>query len=169
MKSNRWIGVLFGIVLICANVSCDQLTKTIVRRQLLPNERIILLADHLTLTHIENSGAFLSLGQMWWKPVKTVLFLVLPVILLLLGIYYMIKLGGNRPWLTLALGFAIGGGIGNIIDRLLYGAVTDFIYISIGPLQTGIFNMADVSITIGIGVLLLLALKGRKQDDMPHE
>ena len=168
MKFKRWVGVLFGVILISVNISCDQLTKAIVRKQISPSEQITVIADHLTLTNIENSGAFLSMGQTWWQPLKSILFIVLPIVVLLWGMYYMLRLGGTRPWLTLALSFAIGGGIGNMIDRVLYGSVTDFVHISVGPLQTGIFNMADVSIMIGVGVLLLFALRGRRQDFMPR-
>lgn len=152
--------------MISVNISCDQFTKAMVRKQISPSEQVTVIANHLTLTNIENSGAFLSMGQTWWQPLKSILFIVLPSIVLGLGMYYMLRLGGRRPWLTLALGFAIGGGIGNMIDRLLYGSVTDFVHIRIGPFQTGIFNMADVSIMIGVGVLLLFALRGRKQDLM---
>lgn len=168
MKYRRWIGMLCGIVLISVNVGCDQFTKAIVRNQIAPSEQITVIADHLTLTNIENSGAFLSMGQTWWQPLKSILFIVLPIVVLLWGMYYMLRLGGTRPWLTLALSFAIGGGIGNMIDRVLYGSVTDFVHIRVGPLQTGIFNMADVSIMIGVGVLLLFALRGRRQDFMPR-
>ncbi|WP_262247022.1 signal peptidase II [Parapedobacter soli] len=168
MTFNRRVGTLFGLILISLNISCDQLTKTMVRNQISPHERIILISDHLTLTNIENSGAFLSMGQTWWQPVKSLLFIVLPIIVLLFGLFYMTRLGGKQPWLTFALGFAIGGGIGNMIDRLLYGSVTDFVHIRVGPLQTGIFNMADVSITIGVGMMLLFALRGRRQEFMPH-
>ncbi len=164
MKFKRWIGTLFGIILISINISCDQLTKAIVRKRIAPSERIIVISDHLTLTNVENSGAFLSMGQTWWQPLKSILFIVLPIMMLLMGIYYMMRLGGRRPWVTLALGFAIGGGVGNMIDRVLYGSVTDFLHIRIGPFQTGIFNMADVSIMIGIVALLLFALRGRRHD-----
>ncbi|MGV3762981.1 signal peptidase II [Parapedobacter sp.] len=166
MKFKRWAGTLFGITLISVNFSCDQLTKAIVRKQIPPSEQITLISDHLTLTNIENSGAFMSMGQTWWQPLKSILFIVLPTVVLLLGIYYMMRLGGRRPWLTLALGFAIGGGMGNMIDRLLYGSVTDFVHIKVGPIQTGIFNMADVSIMIGVGVMLLFTLRGRRHDFM---
>lgn len=164
MKYNRWLGILFGMVIISINVGCDQFTKAIVRNQISPSQQISIIDDHLTLTNIENTGAFLSMGQTWWQPLKSVLFIILPIAALLLGLYYMIKLGGKRPWFTLALGFAIGGGIGNMIDRLRYGSVTDFVHISVGPLQTGIFNMADMSIMIGVGILLLFTLRGRKND-----
>ena len=55
--------------------------------------------------------------------------------------------------------FLIGGGIGNIIDRLLYGSVTDFLHIDFGLFRTGIFNLADVSIMIGIGILIINSIK----------
>jgi len=51
--------------------------------------------------------------------------------------------------------FLIGGGIGNIADRMIYGSVTDFLHLTFGALQTGIFNMADVSIMMGILLILL--------------
>jgi signal peptidase II len=55
---------------------------------------------------------------------------------------------------ALALSFAIGGGIGNIYDRLVHGSVTDFMHINFGLFQTGIFNMADVSIMVGMFIFL---------------
>ena len=164
MKFKRWVGILMGISLISANISCDQLTKTIVRNEISPSEKISVISNHLTLTNVENSGAFLSMGQTWWQPAKTTLLIVLPIIALVVGIYFMLKLGNKRLWLTFALGFVIGGGTGNMIDRILHGSVTDFLHIKIGPFQTGIFNMADVSIMIGIGLLLLFSLMHRKQE-----
>ncbi len=123
----------------------------------------MVIADHLTLTNVTNSGAFLSMGQTWWQPAKVIMLVVLPIIVLALGISFMMKLRNQQRWLILALSFAIGGGIGNLIDRLLYGSVTDFLYIKVGTLQTGIFNMADVSIMMGIGMLLFFSLKHPKQ------
>jgi len=55
----------------------------------------------------------------------------------------------------LAFSFIIGGGIGNIYDRILYGSVTDFMYLELGSWHTGIFNMADVSVVIGTALLLI--------------
>lgn len=164
MRFKQWVGVLFGIIMISVNAGCDQFTKSIVRKQISPNEKVTVISDHLTLTNIENSGAFMSMGQEWWQPAKTILFVALPIVVLLIGVCYMIRLGGKRPWLTLGLSFAIGGGVGNITDRLLYGSVTDFVHISIGPFQTGIFNMADVSIMIGVGILMIFAIRGRRAD-----
>jgi signal peptidase II len=66
----------------------------------------------------------------------------------------------NR-WLVLAFAFVIGGGMGNLIDRIAYGSVTDFFQIKFGLFKTGIFNMADVSVTIGVFLLLFLTFRYR--------
>lgn len=63
---------------------------------------------------------------------------------------------------VVGLAFAIGGGIGNIYDRILFGSVTDFMHLKASFLQTGIFNMADVSVMVGAGLVLLDLLINRK-------
>ncbi len=59
--------------------------------------------------------------------------------------------------------FCIGGGVGNLYDRIIKGSVTDFVHLKFGPLQTGIFNAADVSIMIGLGLILLDTFLKRKE------
>jgi len=60
-----------------------------------------------------------------------------------------------RTRLLIGLCFVVGGGIGNVFDRIVHGSVTDFLHLDFGWVQTGIFNMADVSILIGFIILLL--------------
>ncbi|MGB5497334.1 MAG: signal peptidase II, partial [Maribacter sp.] len=67
----------------------------------------------------------------------------------------------NR-WVVLSFAFVIGGGIGNLIDRIAYGSVTDFFQIKMGIFKTGIFNMADMSVTTGVLLLLFLTIGYRK-------
>ena len=57
--------------------------------------------------------------------------------------------------MLIGLCFVIGGGVGNLLDRILYGSVTDFLYLKFGIFQTGIFNMADVSIMTGMFLIFL--------------
>ncbi|MGB3144040.1 MAG: signal peptidase II, partial [Maribacter sp.] len=63
--------------------------------------------------------------------------------------------------LLLAFALVIGGGIGNLIDRIAHGSVTDFFQIRLGIFRTGIFNMADVAVTTGVLLLLYLIIRGR--------
>jgi signal peptidase II len=82
------------------------------------------------------------------------------VLLILLYRVLAKKTIGN--WLVVAFAFVIGGGIGNLIDRIAYGSVTDFFQIRLGVLKTGIFNMADVAVTFGVILILLLSVFGKK-------
>ena len=76
--------------------------------------------------------------------------------------YRMVKSDMNK-WVIFAFACVIGGGIGNLIDRIVYGEVTDFFHIDLGGyFKTGIFNMADVSVTMGVIVILFLSLRYRK-------
>ena len=75
------------------------------------------------------------------------------LILLSLG-YILIKNNLNTATLV-AIILMIGGGIGNIYDRIVHGSVTDFLYISVKMFHTGVFNVADLCITIGISIILL--------------
>ena len=71
---------------------------------------------------------------------------------------YILFTSGLDKLFIVGLTFIIGGGIGNMIDRVLYGSVTDFMLIDLGLVKTGIFNAADVSVMIGTGMILLHTL-----------
>ena len=148
----RNVGIL---AIVFCNVSCDQISKNIVRERIDYNESIRFFSDYLTLTKVENTGAFLSLGNSLPEFLRLILLILLPIITLVGGIIYiMIKQDISKVFI-LGASFTIGGGIGNLYDRILFGSVTDFLHINFGIFQTGIFNMADVSIMIGMAILLI--------------
>ena len=147
---------LFLVLLIVAlNTGCDQVSKIIVRENINYNEQISIIKNHLILTKVENTGAFLSAGNDLPYALRLILLSILPVIVLGFGLYYLIVKVNLPKIMQIGLCFLIGGGIGNIIDRLLYGSVTDFLHIDFGLFRTGIFNLADLSIMIGIGILII--------------
>lgn len=163
MRNVLRIIVIFLIVSV--NIGCDQVSKTIVREKIGYGGSIQLLNKHLTITKVENSGAFLSLGDSWPPLLKSILLLALPVMAIVLGFAYLL-FKFNTPRLFVAGAcFIIGGGIGNIIDRMAYGSVTDFLHIRFGVFQTGIFNMADVSVMVGAGLILLNSFLQSRKDD----
>lgn len=146
--------LLITVMLLC-NFGCDQLSKHIVRNRIAVNEEIPLVKGHLTLTKVENTGAFLSLGHGLPRQLKTVLLAVFPLLALAIAILYLI-LNDRITYLRAAgICFLVGGGLGNILDRLFYGSVTDFLHFRYGNFQTGIFNFADVSIVIGLLLILV--------------
>ncbi len=145
--------VLFLILI--SNIGCDQWSKEIVRHQVDENQIIPVISSYFTITKVENTGAFLSAGSDLPEFLKFVLLAFIPVLSLSFGLLYLFK-RKDLSWLSgIALAFAIGGGIGNIYDRIIFGSVTDFMHLDFGIFQTGIFNMADVSIMFGMLLFLL--------------
>lgn len=104
---------------------------------------------------MENTGAFLSLGSNLPGFIKLLALSVLPVLVLLWGLYLVIEKTNMSRLLVTGLCFVIGGGAGNLYDRIRFGSVTDFLHMNFGIFQTGIFNMADVSIMVGMGVIFI--------------
>ena len=154
MITKNVIRIVLILLVITVNIGCDQVSKNMIKRSVLPYETIHVLSDHLTVTRVENSGAFLSAGDSMSKSSKQIFLTLIPVIAMVLGLVYLFlkPVSGN---MLVGLCFVIGGGVGNLFDRILYGSVTDFLYLKFGIFQTGIFNMADVSIMAGMSVILL--------------
>ena len=154
MTTKNIIRIVLILLIITVNIGCDQFSKTIIKRPVLPYETIRVLNNHLTVTRVENSGAFLSAGDSMSKVSKQIFLTLVPIIAMVLGLTYLVvKPVSNNTLIGVC--FVIGGGVGNLFDRILYGSVTDFLYVKFGFFQTGIFNMADVSIMVGIFVILL--------------
>jgi len=144
--------------MVALNIGCDQVSKIIVRERVDYNEQISIIKNHFILTKVENTGAFLSAGNDLPIAVRFILLSILPVIVLGYGLFYLLMKKDLPKIMQIGLCFLIGGGIGNVIDRLLYGSVTDFLHMDFGLFRTGIFNLADVSIMIGIGMLIVQSL-----------
>lgn len=155
MNKNRIVTNAAILLVLIANIGCDQITKNIVREKVDYYESINLINNYFTLTKVENDGAFLSLGSTLPETIKFILLSGIPLITLAFGVGYMFLRKNISFMSMLALSFAIGGGIGNIYDRIVHGSVTDFLHIDLGFIQTGIFNMADVSLVVGMALFFV--------------
>ena len=153
---------LLILILVAFNVGLDQVSKEIVRETVVPGSRTELLGKQLQLMNVENSGAFLSMGSDSNPTVKLIFLLILPVIVLGVVLYYVLT---NTTLDRLSIvGFSsiAGGGIANLYDRFLYGSVTDFLFMDFGGVfRTGIFNVADLSVTTGMILLLISSFLNR--------
>ena len=161
MKVKRVLRTLAIVIILISNVGCDQISKNIVRKRIHYNEEISLMNNYLTLTKIENKGAFFSLGHSLPQPVKLLLLTILPMVALGLAFIYLLTKKNLTNMAIIGICFIIGGGAGNIYDRLVYGSVTDFLHIDFVIFQTAIFNMADVSIMTGVFVIVLDTFRSR--------
>jgi signal peptidase II len=155
LKANRAVFVLF-LVSALGCVGCDQVTKDIARHYLTGAPATELAFGAIQLLLVENPGAFMSLGATLPETLRDIIFTIgVPSILLVLSGTFL-----THPGLSSAEAFAlaimVGGGAGNWLDRILRdGMVTDFLRLSVGPLHTAVFNVADVAILFGVGLLLV--------------
>jgi len=164
MKSNKLLRPLLILLVLALNIGCDQLSKAFIRHKMEIYDEYTYVHRHITIQRVENTGAFLSLGDSLKGPVKTILLNVLPLLAVLFGLYYIFaKTNLNRVTLV-AIILIVGGGIGNIYDRIVHGSVTDFVHINFVIFQTGVFNVADMSIMAGSLMILFHALFKKKPE-----
>jgi signal peptidase II len=138
------------------NIGLDQFSKFQVRERVVPGSRTEIIGKQLQLMNVENSGAFLSMGSDSNPTVKLIFLLIVPIIVLGIVLYYVITDKTLDKKSIIGFSCIAGGGIANVYDRLLYGSVTDFLYMDFGGVfKTGVFNIADMSVTSGMILLLM--------------
>jgi signal peptidase II len=148
------IRVLLLFALVATTLGCDRVTKHIAMTSLSGTPDRSFLAGTVRLQYAENTGGFLSIGSDLSPWVRTAIFIVATGLILLALPVVAIKYRESN-WHIAAISLALAGGTSNLIDRIARGAVVDFMTIGVGPLRTGIFNVADVAIFAGIGMLLV--------------
>ena len=146
----RRISLSYETALPFAVLILDQLTKTWVRASMELNETIPLIGDVVRLTYIHNEGAAfgLSVGEY-----SSRIFLVLATIASALVLYLLLTAPRHERLQRVALALILGGALGNIIDRIRWSMVVDFIQVGIGGHYWPIFNVADSAVTIGAVLL----------------
>jgi signal peptidase II len=160
MKNKRNLCIISLVVL---NIILDQLSKFWIRGNVAPYNDINIIADYFIITNVENSGAFLGLGSDFSPVIKSILLLALPVGVLVTVLVYVFKDKSIDKLSLIGYSSIIGGGIGNIYDRFLYGSVTDFLFIDLGGVfKTGIFNIADLSVTTGMILIIWASFKNKE-------
>jgi len=162
MKVNKIIRNVLILILLSANVGCDQIAKSIVRQRIEYSQQIRVIDNFVTLTKVENTGAFLSMGDSLPRFFYKLFMIVLPLIVLIYVLYYILSSNNLSNLMILGFCLIIGGGFGNIYDRIIYGSVTDFIRFDFGLFHTGIVNIADISVTAGFFILLYEFLVNRR-------
>jgi len=152
------------ILTLVSCTGCDQATKSMAREWLAPSPPISVLNDSIRFEYVENQGALLGLGSNMPREVRFVLFVILASasLVLTLALIARVRSLGLRPLIGLSL--VAGGGMGNLIDRIFNnGTVVDFVRFGIGCVRTGVFNLADVAIMVGIVMLLVSSARGMKE------
>jgi signal peptidase II len=161
----RWI--LLALVLACC-VGCDQFTKQLAQTRLKGQEAMAFWGDVVRLQYAENPGAFLGLGGEMPAAVRW-LVLVGMNGLIASGIACLLLFARRVSLLqVVACALLLAGAMGNLIDRVRFdGLVIDFLNLGVGPLRTGIFNIADVAITCGALLLVWQPKPSRRATEPP--
>jgi signal peptidase II len=141
-------------------IALDQATKQLVDTSMRLYQSIELV-PFFQLTYLRNQGAafsFLSQAGGWQRW----FFIGLAVVASGFICYWLRKLDQDRRWEAAAWALVLGGALGNLIDRILYGYVIDFLDVYYGEWHFPAFNVADSAITVGVGMLLLDSLRAKE-------
>lgn len=155
---------LISIIVILLVTILDQLSKYFISHSLYLGDGYRVFS-WLNLSFQENRGAafsFLNHSNGW----QVYLLVMIAVIVCVGMVFWLLLQPQKSKWQVLAIALIVGGAIGNLIDRLRFGYVIDFIDFHLGNWHYATFNIADSAITIGVGLLIIiLLLSKRKQDN----
>lgn len=149
MKNKKNIYLIGFIVLLI-----DQLVKLIIKNVLSLNQEVIVIKNFFSIHYLQNEGAAFSIFQN-----KTLFLILTALICLVILIIYIQKENNLNKISTISLGLLLAGISGNLIDRLIYKKVIDFLSFTIFNYDFAVFNIADIAITTGALLLLINCIK----------
>ncbi len=148
IKKNKYKEKIYSIA--CIFLIIDQIIKLLVRVKMNLLDSISIIPSFFSLYYVENEGAAFSILQN-----KTILLIVIGILCLYMMAKYIEKEQQYTKITLISLGIIIGGMIGNLIDRLLYQKVTDYLSFTIFDYNFPVFNLADIGITVGVVLFVL--------------
>lgn len=154
---SRYPAVLISVIAV---LGLDQWTKFLATEHLKGEPEQLFLNGWFKLTYALNDGAFLSLGSDLGPVLRPILLTIFPAVLLLGLVWFIFREKDLNTWQVVSLALIVGGGLSNIVDRIIYGKVVDMMQLLVDPFPpTGIFNIADVAIMTGMFMMLPFAFK----------
>jgi signal peptidase II len=144
---------------VAVTVLLDQISKAIVLKFFPLYENLEVIPGFFSITHIRNTGGAFGLLAGQATGVRTFFFLGMSGLALGVVVYLHAKLAKGKPWVTVAFSLVFGGAVGNLIDRIRFGEVIDFLDFYVGTIHWPAFNVADSAITIGVGILCISVLR----------
>jgi signal peptidase II len=152
MSTTKRLLLLLTVLISC--VGCDQATKSLAKSHLSETHAVSLLGDSVRLQISKNYGAFLGLGESLPPEWRSGLLSGGVATMLACLLAYLFLSKRANPVTLVATALLVAGGLTNLYDRIEYGGyVVDFLNIGIGTFRTGIFNVADMCIMLGVALL----------------
>jgi signal peptidase II len=149
----RFILVAGMVVLV------DQISKVAIIHSVPLYENLEVIPGFFSLTHIRNTGGAFGLLAGEVTAIRTIFFLAFSGLALAVVLYLHAKMAQGRPWAETALALVFGGAVGNLVDRMRFGEVVDFLDFYLGTHHWPAFNVADSAISVGVGILFIHVLQ----------
>jgi signal peptidase II len=154
---------LFYFSLSAFVIVCDRLTKLYVARHIaLFFGDVTVIPNFFSITHVENTGAAFSLFADWSPTIRVPLLVGFSTLAMVIVSYLLWKSATRFTWTGLALALILGGAIGNLYDRIVFGRVIDFFHVYIGSHSWPDFNLADSAIVVGATLICIDLIFGSK-------
>jgi len=150
---------LLSVSLIAAVVIIDQFTKFLINANLPLKKSIVVVDGFFNIVHVRNTGGAFSI----LSGAGSTFFMISSSIALIIVLIYLVKIPRDKLWLITSLSLIAGGAIGNMIDRVRFGEVIDFIDLFYRDHHWPAFNIADSAITTGIFIIFLGIILSRRQ------
>jgi len=146
-----------GIIILVFLLSLvlDQLTKYIIQTNMALHQSITILENFFHITYILNKGAAFGIFSDRSESFRTPFFIAISILAILALLYFSLAFAKNNKLNQISIALILSGAVGNLIDRLILGVVRDFIDVHWYNLHWPAFNLADTSICIGTGLLIL--------------
>lgn len=145
-NKNKVVYLTLSIVLLI-----DQIVKLLIKTNMNLNEEISIIPNFFSIQYLKNTGAAFSILEN-----QTILLAVTSIICISVIVYYLKKEENLTPSMSISFGLILGGILGNLIDRIIYQGVIDFLSFKIFKYNFPVFNIADIGITIGVFLLLII-------------
>lgn len=165
MKRKYWILLIVFLVVI----ALDQSTKFMIQQTLPLHKKVEILPGFFNLIHVRNTGGAFGIFGGERGPLGSVLFLAASLMAVGILMILFLRVKEHERALAFSLALLLGGAFGNLIDRVNYGEVVDFLDFHISSYHWPAFNVADSAISIGIGLMALeLLIKERQKPGKSH-
>ncbi|MBT8349747.1 MAG: signal peptidase II [Deltaproteobacteria bacterium] len=148
-KYRRLAGIA-GLIVVS-----DQITKALILKSMPLYHSVSVIPGFFNITHIHNPGGAFGFLASQSSTLRTIVFLLISSLAVGLVLWFYKQTPKTHPWLASAFAMIFGGAIGNLIDRIRFGKVVDFLDFYLGNLHWPAFNIADSAISIGITVFVI--------------
>ena len=153
------MSLLPAFVLALGVIGVDRATKVWILASLERGEAIQVLPGFFSIVHVRNPGAAFGLLAAAVSPWREIVLVVISGVAVAIFAWMLVRMPREAVWERAAAAAVIGGALGNLYDRIVYGEVVDFLDVYVRDWHWPAFNVADMGITLGICVLVLTAFR----------